>query len=59
LDFLKFNDLNFAIAIEEVENIGFEVKELYPSLLATLVLQAILRDEVFDIVYRLRRGASK
>ena len=59
LDFLKFNDLNFAIAIEEVENIGFDVKELHPSLLATLVLQAILRDEVFDIVYRLRRGASK
>ena len=59
LDFLKFNDLDLSISLEEAKQLWFEIEDLNPGLLATLVLQAILRDEVFDIVYRLRRGASK
>ena len=59
LDFLKFNDLDFSISISEAKELGFNMEDLNPGLLATLALQYILRDEIFYILNRLKEETSK
>ena len=59
MDFLKENDLNFAIAIEEAKGLGFDIEDINPSLLASLALQSILGEEIFYIFNRLKEEASK
>ena len=58
LDFLKFNDLDFSISISEAKELGFNMVDLNPGLLATLALQYILRDEIFYILNRLKEETS-
>ena len=59
LDFLKENDLDFSISIEEAKGLGFDIEDINPSLLATLTLQSILREEIFYIFNKLKEEASK
>ena len=59
LDFLKENDLDFSISIEEAKGLGFDIEDINPSLLASLALQSILWEEIFYIFNRLKEEASK